>query len=115
MGTNIAHLFTRNGEFRIESVGEKDNVGVARNVVKADKLQGEFDLRVNVSYLGKVADVIREGPLNYSCSEARKPLYFTTADFQAVLMPIYVEDKKATQADPQSFEPAGTATESVPT
>ena len=90
MGTNTAHLFTKGGEIHIESARAKDDVGVIRNVLKTGNLQGEFDLNLNVAYLGKVASVVGENPASYSCSEATKPVFFSAASFEAVLMPILV-------------------------
>ncbi len=104
MGTNTAHLFTKNSEIHIESARAKEDVGTARNVIRTGNLKGEFDLNLNVTYLGKVASVVGDGVVNYSCSGPAKPVFFTGASFEAVLMPILVETKASKAEEPVQQE-----------
>lgn len=104
METSTVHLFAMDRELHIESAGD---LGAARNVVKADAMRGELDLHANSLYLGKLASV--DDRLNFTCSGPASPLYFSTAEFQAVLMPILVESKNQ-----DAKEPVPQETQAVP-
>ena len=97
------HLFTKVGEIHIESVATDGNeAGIIRNVLETQNLVGEFDLMLNVSYVGKIAAVAGESVVNFACSGPSQPVFFTAASFEAVLMPILITPKKAAEEPVQA-------------
>ena len=96
-------LFTKGGEIHIESVPTDGNeAGIVRNVFETQNLKGEFDLTLNVSYVGRIAAIAGEGVVNFACSGPVQPVFFTAASFEMVLMPIAISTKKALEESVQT-------------
>jgi len=105
----IGRLFTKVGEIHIESVPtDGDEADIVQNVLETQNLVGQFDLKLNVSYVGKIAAVAGEGIVNFACSGPAQPVFFTAASFEALLMPILTTARKAAE------EPIQAAAAEVP-
>ena len=78
--------------------------------LRLENLVGEFDLMLNVSYVGKIAAVAGEGVVNFACSGPAQPVFFTAASFEAVLMPILTTPKKAAEEPVQAAAAEAPAT-----
>ena len=105
------HLFTKVGEIHIESaLTDGNEAGIIRNILETQNLVGEFDLMLNVSYVGKIAAIAGEGIVNFACSGPAQPVFFTAASFEAVMMPILTTTKKAVEEPVQAEATEASAT-----